>query len=140
MAAGGFKDAAVWIRVSFITMSTGFLLDLFAFAINMGDYDMTTIALLVTGFLCFLIAFILSMIVTFIEESRLNNLLKICLIVFALAAGVLTLAGIGTWGVRNGGNVNTYATLVGVCGSTLAILTAVFVFLDLCKCKPCAKK
>jgi hypothetical protein len=132
-----FRDSPLWIKVAFLTMSIGFLLDLFGFAIGMGDNNTVTMALLVAGFLCFLIAAILALVITFIDEVRASKLAKICLIVFALAAGVLTIVAIGLWGARdtNSNNpIGCYSSLVGVSGSALAILTALFIVLDLSGC------
>jgi len=137
MAAGGFRESPMWIKVMFIVMSIGFLLDLFGFAIGMGDNNKTTMILLVVGFLCFLIATVLALVVTFIDEVRYSVVAKLFLILFALAAGALTIAGIGLWAQRgqdNGIPIGCYSSLVAVCGSTLAILAAFFTMLDLCGC------
>jgi len=102
------------------------------------NLDMTVVALLITGFICFFLATVLALLVTFIQEVQRSCWAKLFLIIFVLAAGVLTIAGIGLWGnmvAYGGGKIGCYMTLVAICGSVLALLAALFTSFDMCGCR-----
>lgn len=86
---GDFKDAKLWIKVSFLMMMLGFTLDLFAFATGLGVFfDKTSIeAMLIIGFLCFLIGSILVLCLVFMDECKDNKILKIIYVIVAFVAG-----------------------------------------------------
>jgi len=141
----------MWTKVTWLVMSIGFLLDLWGFAIGtgigqgpdiLGYGSITVVALLVTGFICFFLAAVLALLVTFIQEVQRNCWAKSFLILFALAAGVLTIAGIGVWGQSVAGSagrkIGCYCTLVAICGSVLALLAALFTSFDMCGCRSAA--
>ena len=84
-----FKDGGLWMKLAFLTMFIGFLLDLFGFAIGITPASSGSVGVMIVGYLSFLTAAFLIMALIFLDEAKDNKIAKICFIVFAFIAGML---------------------------------------------------
>lgn len=98
---GEFNDCGLWMKLTFLTSTIGFLLDLFGMSMGMGGFAAaSTVAgaykggnghdvagLLVTGFLLFLAAAALLLVIVHIDEMKSSKIAAICFIVMAFLAG-----------------------------------------------------
>lgn len=82
-----FKDGGLWLRLAFLTMIIGFILDLFGFAIGIPAYWNDTLGLLIAGYLFFLTATFLILALVFLDEARGNMAAIICFIIASILAG-----------------------------------------------------
>lgn len=130
-----FRDGSLWLKLSFLTMIIGFILDLFGFAIGIPATWGDTIGLLIAGYLFFLTATFLILALVFLDEARGNMPALICFIIASILAGLLTVIGIAIWGGNthrySTAGVGTYSAMVACCGSLLAILSGIFAILEI---------
>jgi len=136
---GDFKEATLWMKLAFLMVTVGFILDLYGFSTGILDGFNEVRGAMVIGFLCFLVAFVLALCLIFLDELKGNKPALICLIVFALLAGLATIIGVAMWG----GNANryrgfdgyrsigTYPAMLLCVGSLLAILGGIFAILEI---------
>lgn len=82
-----FRDGSLWLKLSFLTMIIGFILDLFGFAIGIPATWGDTIGLLIAGYLFFLTATFLILALVFLDEARGNMPALICFIIASILAG-----------------------------------------------------
>lgn len=85
-----FKDCGMWLKLTFLTMIIGFILDLFGFAIGINASYCEIVGLLIAGFLCYLLATFLVLPLVFLNEAKGNKWVIVPFIVFALLAGRFT--------------------------------------------------
>lgn len=104
----------MWLKLTFLTVIIGFILDLFGFAIGINTSYCEIVGLLIAGFLCYLLATFLVLPLVFLDEAKGNKWVIVSFIVFALLAGrsvhaemrlyaVLELPGWGGMEVGGGG-------------------------------------
>ena len=84
---GEFKDASLWMRLAFLMVALGLLLDLHGLSSGVPDTYGDVRGCMIIGFLCLLVAFVLALCLIFLDELKGNKAALICLIVFALIAG-----------------------------------------------------
>ncbi|ELT96606.1 hypothetical protein CAPTEDRAFT_226296 [Capitella teleta] len=130
-----FRDAKLWMKLAFLFIMLGFVQELFAIAMGLGNsYVKDSIeACMVIGFLCFLVAVVLGLGLMFLDELAGNKIAQICFIVFALIAGLATVIAVALWGGelnKNNSELPAYSTTVGVCCALCAILAGIFAILD----------
>lgn len=82
-----FKDSGMWLKLTFLTIIIGFILDLFGFGIGILSISGESVGLLIAGFLFFLLATFLILPLVFLDEARGNKLVIIFFIIFAFLAG-----------------------------------------------------
>ena len=82
-----FKDASLWMRLAFLMVTIGLLLDLHGLSSGVNDVYGDVRGTMVIAYLCFLVAFVLALCLIFLDELKGNKAALICLIVFALIAG-----------------------------------------------------
>lgn len=131
-----FRDGSLWMRLAFLTMIIGFILDLFGFAIGIPAIWGDTVGLLIAGYIFFLTATFLILALAFLDEAKGNMPALICFIITSILAGLLTVIGIAIWGgnthkYTTAGGVGTYSAMVACCGSLLAILAGIFAILEI---------
>ena len=87
---GDFDSAPLWMRLSMWFVD--FSLILFCFAMATGSYGASelTAAMLILAFICMLVAVVLAQSLVFLDELKGNKPALICLIVFALVGGELS--------------------------------------------------
>lgn len=133
---GDFKDASLWMKVAFLMITIGFLVDLFSYVegVGAGFGGSGAEACFVIGFLCFVSALVLGLAIIFLDELKGNKPASICFIIFSLIAGIITVIGIAIWGGdnnRKGAAIGSYSTMHGVIASLMAILAGIFAILDI---------
>jgi len=141
---GEFKDATLWMKLAFLMCTIGFYLDLYGFSTGILDGYNEVRAAMVIGFLCFLVAFVLALCLIFLDELKDNKPALICLIIFALLAGLCTIIGVAMWGGNanryfndsGSGRVGTYPAMLLCMGSLLEILGGIFAILEIAGVKP----
>jgi hypothetical protein len=161
----GFDECSLWTKLAFLAITIGFVLDLFGMSMGNGSDAAVDVmmqagaaaaagnaggsypghrndkdGLLVTGFLLFLGAAALLLVMVHLDEMKGNKIGLICFGVMAVLAGLLTVIGIAVWlghcdGWKGSYNVSDsippYGPMVGCIGSLLAILSAIFAVLEL---------
>lgn len=138
---GEFKDASLWMKLAFLMITIGFILDLFGFATGILDSYNDVRGCMVIGFLCFLVAFVLALCLIFLDELKDNKPALICFIIFALIAGLATIIGVALWGGNrnrfcsngtcSGQSIGAYPAMLLCMGSLIAILAGIFGILEI---------
>jgi hypothetical protein len=88
---GEFNDCGLWMKLTFLTSTIGFSLDLFGMAMGLGGNGgyggKDANGLLVAGFLFFLGASSLLLVNVHVDEMKSSKIAGICFIVMAGLAG-----------------------------------------------------
>ncbi|KAK2140737.1 hypothetical protein LSH36_1263g00002 [Paralvinella palmiformis] len=128
-----FKDASLWMRLAFLMVTIGLLLDLHGLSSGVNDVYGDVRGTMVIAYLCFLVAFVLALCLIFLDELKGNKAALICLIVFALIAGLAVIIGVALWGgnSRYYSNIGTYPAMLLCMAGLLDILGGIFAILEI---------